>query len=108
MKEIHRRLDNREDCPSCVHPPVYCVLCGTLSMEIVLSSFILGISYGFILFLLGTGLSLTMGLMKIINLAHGAIYMVGAYVGLTVARQTQNFLLGVLAGGIALPPCLGL
>ena len=69
-------------------------------MEIVLSSFILGISYGFILFLLGTGLSLTMGLMKIINLAHGAIYMVGAYVGLTVARQTQNFLLGVLAGGI--------
>ena len=67
-------------------------------MEIVLSSFILGISYGFILFLLGTGLSLTMGLMKIINLAHGAIYMVGAYVGLTVARQTQNFVLGVLAG----------
>ena len=70
-------------------------------MEIVLSSFILGISYGFILFLLGTGLSLTMGLMKIINLAHGAIYMVGAYVGLTVARQTQNFVLGVLAGGLA-------
>jgi len=70
-------------------------------MEIVLSSFILGISYGFILFLLGTGLSLTMGLMKIINLAHGAIYMVGAYVGLTVARQAQNFVLGVLAGGLA-------
>ena len=70
-------------------------------MEIVLSSFILGISFGSILFLLGTGLSLTMGLMKIVNLAHGAIYMVGAYVGLTVARQTQNFLLGVLAGGLA-------
>jgi branched-chain amino acid transport system permease protein len=70
-------------------------------MEILITSFIIGISYGFILFLLGTGLSLTMGLMKIVNLAHGAIFMVGAYVGLTAARYTQNFLLGVFAGGIA-------
>jgi branched-chain amino acid transport system permease protein len=70
-------------------------------MEILLPSFVIGISYGFILFLLGTGLSLTMGLMKIVNLAHGAIYMVGAYVGLTAARFTQNFLIGVLAGGIS-------
>lgn len=70
-------------------------------MEILLSAFIIGISYGFILFLLGTGLSLTMGLMKIVNLAHGAIYMVGAYVGLTVARTTQSFVLGVLGGGVA-------
>jgi branched-chain amino acid transport system permease protein len=70
-------------------------------MEILITSSIIGISYGFILFLLGTGLSLTMGLMKIVNLAHGAIYMVGAYVGLTAARYTRNFLLGVFAGGIA-------
>ena len=70
-------------------------------MEILITSFIIGISYGFILFLLGTGLSLTMGLMKIVNLAHGAIYMVGAYVGLTAARYTRNFLLGMFAGGIA-------
>jgi len=70
-------------------------------MEILLTSFIIGISYGFILFLLGTGLSLTMGLMKIVNLSHGAVYMVGAYVGLTAARYTQNFLIGVLAGGLS-------
>ena len=70
-------------------------------MEILLTSFIIGISYGFILFLLGTGLSLTMGLMKIVNLAHGAIYMVGAYVGLAAARFTQSFLIGVLAGGLS-------
>ena len=70
-------------------------------MEILFTSFIIGISYGFILFLLGTGLSLTMGLMKIVNLAHGAIYMVGAYVGLTAARYTQDFLIGVLAGGLS-------
>ena len=42
-----------------------------------------------------------MGLMKIVNLAHGAIYMVGAYVGLTAATYTQNFLIGVLAGGLS-------
>jgi len=61
---------------------------------------LLGISYGCILFLLGAGLSITMGLMRIVNLAHGALYMVGAYVGLSIAKLTGNFLLGVLAGGL--------
>ncbi len=70
-------------------------------MDLVLSSFIIGISFGFILFLVGTGLSLTMGLMKIVNLAHGAVYMVGAYVGATTGLATHNFLIGILAGGIA-------
>lgn len=65
---------------------------------------LLGISYGCILFLLGAGLSITMGLMRIVNLAHGALYMVGAYVGLSIAKVTGNFLLGVLAGGL----CAGL
>ena len=80
---------------------VHIFIAESFCMEILITSFIIGISYGFILFLLGTGLSLTMGLMKIVNLAHGAIFMVGAYVGLTAARYTGNFLLGLLAGGIA-------
>lgn len=70
-------------------------------MDLVLSSLIIGISFGFILFLVGTGFSLTMGLMKIVNLAHGAVYMVGAYVGATTGLATHNFLIGILAGGIA-------
>ncbi len=70
-------------------------------MEIVLINLALGVSFGFVLFLLGTGLSLTMGLMKIVNLAHGALYMVGAYVGLIVAQHTENFIFGFLAGGVA-------
>jgi len=41
-----------------------------------------------------------MGLMRIVNLAHGALYMVGAYVGLSVAQYTGSFLLGILAGGL--------
>jgi len=70
-------------------------------MEMIVSACVIGISYGCILFLLGTGLSLTLGLMKIVNLAHGAIYMVGAYVGITAAVYTQSFVIGVLAGGVA-------
>ncbi len=70
-------------------------------MELFISTFVIGISFGAILFLLGTGLSLTMGLMKIVNLSHGAIYMLGAYVGLTIARFTNDFILGIIGGGIA-------
>jgi branched-chain amino acid transport system permease protein len=73
-------------------------------MDVLLANFLIGISFGFILFLLGTGLSLTMGLMRIVNLAHGALYMIGGYVGLAVAKLTGNFVLGVLGGGI----CVGI
>jgi len=75
-----------------------------LPMHIILLNFLIGISFGCILFLLGTGLSLTMGLMRIVNLAHGALYMVGGYVGLAVAVYTGDFVLGILAGGL----CAGL
>ncbi len=68
-------------------------------MDILLVNFVLGISFGCILFLLGTGLSLTLGLMRVVNLAHGALYMVGAFVGLAAVKATGNFLIGVLAGG---------
>ena len=76
-------------------------------MDVLLANFLIGISFCFILFLLGTGLSLTMGLMRIVNLAHGALYMVGGYTGLYVAGFTEHlvgrdmsFVLGLLAGGI--------
>jgi branched-chain amino acid transport system permease protein len=46
-----------------------------------------GISFGCVLFLLSSGLSLTLGLMGILNLSHGALYMVGAYIGWTVATH---------------------
>jgi len=64
----------------------------------IVSVFVLGLSLGFILFLVAAGLTLTMGLMRIINLAHGALYMVGGYVGLWVAVHAHNFWVGVLAG----------
>jgi branched-chain amino acid transport system permease protein len=57
-----------------------------------------GLSFGALLFLLASGLTLVFGLMRIINLAHGAFYMVGGYLGVVVATLTGNLLLGVLAG----------
>jgi branched-chain amino acid transport system permease protein len=58
-----------------------------------------GISYGMILFIIASGLSLIFGVMGILNLAHGALYVLGAYIGLTLAKQGTNFLLAALAAG---------
>ena len=76
-------------------------------MDNVLSIFVLGVSYGLILFLLATGLTLTMGLMRVINMSHGAIYMIAGYFGVWVFKQTSSWLLSVIAGG-ALAAVLGL
>jgi branched-chain amino acid transport system permease protein len=55
-----------------------------------------GISFGMLLFLLAAGLSLIFGLMKVLNLAHGSFYILGGYLGLTVLRFTNSFLLALL------------
>jgi branched-chain amino acid transport system permease protein len=60
-----------------------------------------GITFAALLFVLATGLSLIFGLMNIVNLAHGSLYMVGAYVGVFVGMYTGNFILAVLVGGVA-------
>lgn len=70
-------------------------------MEFVVISLLNGLSFGTILFLLTIGLSLTLGLMGIVNLTHGALFMVGGYIGWTVAVQFGlNYWLAVLLGGI--------
>ena len=55
-----------------------------------------GVSYAFILFLLAAGFSLTFGVMGVLNLAHGALYVLGAYFGLAVISQLDQFWLGVV------------
>ncbi|MBW2609478.1 MAG: branched-chain amino acid ABC transporter permease [Deltaproteobacteria bacterium] len=60
-----------------------------------------GISFGMILFLLSMGFSLTLGLMGILNLTHGAMFMVGGFIGYTVVGAGGNFLVAVLSGSIA-------
>jgi branched-chain amino acid transport system permease protein len=60
-----------------------------------------GISYGMILFLISVGLTVTMGLMRIVNLAHGAFAMIGGYVAGYLTQQGGNFYLAVLGGAAA-------
>ncbi|MEJ8573580.1 branched-chain amino acid ABC transporter permease [Microbaculum marinum] len=62
-----------------------------------------GIQFGILLFLVAAGLTLIFGIMDLINLAHGVLYMVGAYLAATFTAQTGNFFLGV---AIALPVTL--
>jgi len=59
-----------------------------------------GLSFGFLLFLLGSGLSLMFGLMGIVNLSHGSYFMLGAYIGLSMSEWTGSFWLGAALGGL--------
>lgn len=70
-------------------------------------AFLNGLSYGMLLFLLSVGLSLIFGLMNVINLAHGSLFMVGAYVALSIHKTTANFLLAAV-GAAAVVFILGL
>ena len=60
-----------------------------------------GVSYGALLFLLASGLSLIFGVMRIVNLAHGSYFMLGGYVGLSVVWKTASFSLALLTGAVA-------
>ena len=70
-------------------------------MEILSISLLSGISYGMVLFLLAAGLSLVFGLMGIVQLAHGAIFMLGGYIGITAAKATGNSIFGIFTGATA-------
>lgn len=57
-----------------------------------------GLQFGIMLFLMAAGLTLVFGIMDFVNLAHGSLFMVGAYLATTFADWTGSFLLGVLFG----------
>ena len=59
-----------------------------------------GVQYGLPLFLVASGLTLIFGVMRIINLAHGSFYMLGAYLAFSFAERTGSFWLAIL---IAVP-----
>ena len=61
-----------------------------------------GLSYGALLFLLASGLSLIFGVMRIVNLAHGSYFLLGGYVGLSVIWKTKSFPLALLCGAVAI------
>jgi branched-chain amino acid transport system permease protein len=60
-----------------------------------------GTSLAALLFLVASGFTVTFGLMRVVNMAYGAYYLLGGYVGLSVAQATGSFALAVVGGGAA-------
>ncbi len=66
-------------------------------MLLLLEQILNGLQLGVMLFLMAAGLTLVFGIMRLINLAHGSMYMLGAFVAATVTQATGSFVLGLLA-----------
>jgi len=66
-----------------------------------------GLQFGLMLFLLAAGLTLVFGVMDMINLAHGSLYMVGAFLAAWLVGLTGSFVLGVL-GAVVLTGLFGM
>jgi len=60
-----------------------------------------GLQFGVMLFLMAAGLTLIFGVMGLINLAHGSLFMVGAFAAAAVAGATGSFFLGLVASLVA-------
>lgn len=57
-----------------------------------------GLTLAALLFIMASGLTLAFGLMRVVNLAHGAFYMLGGYVGVAIVDRTGSLLAGLVAG----------
>ena len=67
-------------------------------LTLVFEQLLNGIQLGVMLFLMAAGLTLVLGIMNLVNLAHGALYMVGAYLFVAAAQWTGSYALGVVLG----------
>jgi len=74
-------------------------------MDYLLIQMLNGVQLGLLMFLLAAGLTLTFGIMDLVNLAHGSLYMMGAYIAWTFVTWTDSFVLGAL---LALPATFAL
>ncbi len=71
-----------------------------MSYALIVEQLLNGVQFGVMLFLMAAGLTLVFGIMNMINLAHGSLYMAGAFIAAALIPWTGGFLLAVL---IALP-----
>src|SRR2546428_5620228 len=71
-----------------------------MGLALILEQALNGLQFGLMLFLLAAGLTLVFGIMDMINLAHGSLYMLGAFLASTFVQLTGSFVAGVL---LALP-----
>ncbi len=66
-----------------------------MTLNLVLGQALNGLQFGILLFLMAAGLTLVFGIMSFVNLAHGSLYMFGAYVAATVASYSGSFVLAI-------------
>src|SRR2546425_480712 len=78
-----------------------------MSWILIVEQSLNGLQFGLMLFLLAAGLTLVFGVMDMINLAHGSLYMVGAYTTATAAASSGSFALGLVTG-VAATAVLGM
>ena len=71
-------------------------------MEFWVIQFFNGLSYAALLFLLGGGLTLIFGVMRVINIAQGSFFMVGGYISYSIISLTGNFYLAILIACLAI------
>ncbi|CAN7563228.1 branched-chain amino acid ABC transporter permease [Acidovorax sp. LjRoot129] len=72
-----------------------------MGTALLLAQVLNGLQYGVLLFLLAAGLTLVFGIMSFVNLAHGSLYMLGAYAAATAFRLTDSFSLSLVAAVLA-------
>ncbi len=77
-----------------------------MTTVLVLEQSLNGLQFGLMLFLLAAGLTLVFGIMDMINLAHGSIYMVGAYLIASISAASGSFWIG-LGGGVLATAVVG-
>ena len=68
-----------------------------MSLLLFIEQVLNGLQFGVMLFLMAAGLTLIFGVMGLINLAHGSLYMIGAFAAAAVSAATGSFLLGLAA-----------
>jgi branched-chain amino acid transport system permease protein len=68
----------------------------------LLANVINGIAFGGLLFILASGFSLALGVLRVINIAHGAFYLLCVYLGVTIARIAGGFLSALVVDSLAI------
>lgn len=71
-----------------------------MSVSLAVAQLLNGLQLGVLLFVLSAGLTLVFGIMNVINLAHGSLFMLGAYFAVSVFAWSGSFVLAVLAAGV--------
>lgn len=71
-------------------------------MSVLLNEMANGLAFGGLLFILGVGFTLSLGLMNVVNIAHGAFYMLGAYLAISTVTLVGNFWIGLVVAALGL------